>query len=398
MGIAAACKKFTSIQVLPCLSSRPSFVGKCKSMRNLLLLLLVSGLHLQAMATVHTVSNLPGTLAQFNTIQDAVNAAASGDSIYVQGSPVLYAGFSLTDKKLAIFGPGFAPQQEISLTARVNGATIRNTSAAGSSNGSEFHGLLFAGVVTIADNMVGNEAVNNLSFIRCQFNTVVNVGSAAIGSMTNYLFESNYFNNSGLQGSSSTSYSNFIIRNNVFRNALNSRVISSFLNVVNVLVDHNLFYTSNSSLNVFGVGNVSGCSFLTVTNNIFVKSDASTLVSSTFNNNITFNTPNNTPWGINNNADGGGNVANQDPQLGDATAVNSGTDNPLLNFKIAAGPANNAGSDGKDMGLLFDDTGSANWDNARNARLPRVTRMNITTPTVAPGGSLQVNLEAKVSN
>jgi hypothetical protein len=34
-------------------------------------------------ATVHTVSNSPSTIAQFNTIQAAVNAAAVGDTIYV---------------------------------------------------------------------------------------------------------------------------------------------------------------------------------------------------------------------------------------------------------------------------------------------------------------------------
>jgi hypothetical protein len=82
----------------------------------------------------------------------------------------------------------------------------------------------------------------------------------------------------------------------------------------------------------------------------------------------------------------------------DQTAVNSGTGNPLLNFTIAAGPANNSGSDGKDMGLLFDASGSLNWANSRNSRLPRIFSMNITNPTIPVGGSLNVQVEARKSN
>jgi hypothetical protein len=82
----------------------------------------------------------------------------------------------------------------------------------------------------------------------------------------------------------------------------------------------------------------------------------------------------------------------------DQTVINGSTSSPLLNFTIASGPANNTGSDGKDMGLLFDATGSLNWTNSRNSRLPRIFSMNITTPTVTPGGNLSVTVEARKSN
>ena len=38
----------------------------------------------------------------------------------------------------------------------------------------------------------------------------------------------------------------------------------------------------------------------------------------------------------------------------DQAGVNNGTDDPLLNFTIAAGPANNSAIDSQDMGLLYD--------------------------------------------
>lgn len=44
-----------------------------------------------ASATVRTVSNNPITIAQFSTVQAAINASNSGDTIYVHGSPNNYA-------------------------------------------------------------------------------------------------------------------------------------------------------------------------------------------------------------------------------------------------------------------------------------------------------------------
>src|SRR5688572_15959591 len=75
--------------------------------------------------TVRTVSNNPTNLAQYNTIQAAVNASSSGDTILVHGSPVRYAGFTITDKRLTIIGPGWAPMQNFSaFKATVDDITI----------------------------------------------------------------------------------------------------------------------------------------------------------------------------------------------------------------------------------------------------------------------------------
>lgn len=361
-------------------------------MKAILLSLMVFCLAVSAKATVHTVSNDPATVAQFSNLQTAIDAAASGDTIFVHGSPVVYPSFTLTDKRLAIIGPGFAPDKELTATARIAGGFIRNSVAAGSSSGTELSGLVFTVILRIADFFSGSEAVNNLLIQRCQFNSTISIGFSGI-SIGNYLFEGNYFNGSGIDGASAANFSNFIWRNNVFRNALNGRCFGFFESTANMLIDHNLFYTSSASLTVFNT-----CSNFLITNNVFVKSNSAGASNSVFNNNLTFNTPNNTPWTVNNNVDGGGNVTNLDPQMADQASVNTGTDNPLLNFTIAAGPANTSGSDGKDMGLLFDATGTANWANSRNSRLPRVTKMNILNPTVSPNGTLNVQVEAKVSN
>ena len=172
-------------------------------------------------------------------------------------------------------------------------------------------------------------------------------------------------------------------------------MINFFNSLSTILFDHNLWLTQGNSLNDC----FSQCSYFILTNNIFIRRNAGTSLSnSSFNNNITFNSGNNTPWNSNSNSDAGGNIANQDPQMAAGATAYNGTNNPLLDFTIAAGPANNSGVDGKDMGLLYDASGSLNWTNSRNSRFPRIYSMSIANPVITPGGTLNVNVEGRKSN
>ncbi|MCW5909829.1 MAG: hypothetical protein KIT62_02085 [Cyclobacteriaceae bacterium] len=363
-------------------------------------------LTLTTWATVRTVSNNPATIGQFSTIQDAIDASVDGDTVYVYGSPNTYAVFTILDKKIAVIGPGWAPDKNLPHTAIVNGAVIRNSVAPGSPDGSELHGLVFTGHVYASRNQVNGSdiPVNNIRLIRCQFNTYTewNFGSSG------FLIEGCIFNHYLLFSTIAT-YENFLFQNNLFFFTAGgiSYNVSGLTNSVNVRFDHNLFYSNNNNgghaATIFG----NNCRFLSFTNNIFNQANVGLNVSfSTFSNNITNNitlnagnaVSNATPWSVNNNVDGGGNVANGNPGMADQTAVNTGTFNGLLNFTIASGPANNSGSDGKDMGLLYDAVGSLNWANSRSSRLPRIFSMNITNPTITPGGSLNVTVDARKSN
>lgn len=365
----------------------------------ILLMLVVYNLH----ATVRTVSNNPDNLGQFNTIQAAIDASADSDTVYVYGSPNVYAAFTIMDKKITVIGPGWAPDKNLPHTVTVNGATIRDSPAGGSPNGSELHGLIFAQPVTLSRNQGGDLPTNNIRIIRCQFNSALNFELGASG----ILIEGNIFYWQ-LNFVISYTYTNCLFQNNMFffPNGALANQINNFFNAINIRFDHNLFYSNNngSGSNIFVFSN---SRFLSFSNNIFNQANVSSGVSfSTFNNNITNNitlnsanaTGNATPWDVNSNVNSGGNVANTSPGMVDQTAVNSGSSSGLQNFTIAAGPANNSGSDGKDMGLLYDATGSLNWTNSRNSRLPRIFSMDITTPTVTPGGNLSVNVNARKSN
>jgi hypothetical protein len=298
-------------------------------MKKTIILSLTLIIAVSAFATVRTVSSNPSTLGQFSTIQAAIDASADSDTVHVYGSPNTYAGFTILDKKITVIGPGWAPDKNLPLQAIVGGAVVRNSPAGGSPDGSELQGLVFITPVYLSQNAVGgDQGVNNLRIIRCQFNSSLNWDLATSG----HLIEGSLFYNV-LNFSSSLTYQNFLFQNNMFfLNVFSPNyVISGLTNSVNVRFDHNLFYSTNNSggstAPVFNGSN----RFLTFSNNIFNQTNVGINVSlSTFSNNITNNITlnstnaisNATPWAVNSNVDGGGNAANASPGMVDQTIIN----------------------------------------------------------------------------
>ena len=346
------------------------------------------GLCTSLYATVRTVSNNPVSLAQYSTIQAAVNASASGDTIYVQGSPAKYAGFTIQDKRLTIIGPGWSPAQNfqafkatIETAVAINGIASRKT---------EIQGLDFSISVSIITNNP-----DSLRFIRNQFESAVYLGFSSVYS--GWLFEGNWFDKGFVSAGGGDTITNFLFQNNIFYSTSTNGNVSNFLTTQHVYFDHNLWYGPSGAFTAPCIG--LACKNLNFSNNIFVHRDASANNSfSIFNNNITYGAGVNNPWDSTGNSNAGGNIANQDPQMASQSQVNNGLDLPVLNFTIASGPANNTGSDGKDMGLLYDATGSLNWSNSNMSRIPVMVGMNIFNPTISAGGTLNIQVDARRNN
>lgn len=368
-------------------------------MKKICILLLCMAVSAMASAAVRTVCNLPAPSAQYSTIQAAVDASTTGDTILVQGSGQGYGVFTIADKRLVIIGPGWKPLKNLpQLVANVQNCTISGPA----SSGTEIQGLTFRDGYTDAVNIQGGVVISNLKFVRNHFLKSVVIGGSGNGTYSGYLFEGNWFDQGWIaMGGYGTSYTaNFIIRNNIFFNAR----INGFVNASNIMVDHNLFYYSGLFY-AFGTNTAYPSTNFTIQNNIFCRAESIYGSSGNggaknciFKNNITFNTNAVAPWTLNGNIDGGGNVLNQDPLMAAQSQVNTGVNDPLMNFTIANGPANNKATDGKDMGLLFDNAGNLNWFNSRNSRLPYVYDLNILNPNIAPGGTLNISLEARKSN
>lgn len=349
----------------------------------------------QGMATIRTVCNNPSTIAQFSTIQAAVNASATGDTVYVHPSPTGYAGFTLTDKRLVIMGPGMRPNIPQNLVAVINSGSITITGAA--SSNAELHGL-YTSAVTI--NINTGTVPTGLKFYRNAFSTgTINIGQTS-ATYSNYIFENNFFINCTVEGATSASYQNFVFQNNLIRSS-SSYSIRNLLLTSNVLFNHNLWVTTTTSNDLAFLS----CSGLLITNNIFVRRDATSTSLSTFNNNITYFPTGivpSAPWTVNSNTDGGGNLHNQDPQMVDQATINAGGSSFLTDYSIPAGPANNSGTDGKDMGLLYnlppDPRPDLHWLVGQTSRIPYLFLMNITNPVIGAGGTLNVNVEARKNN
>ncbi|MFI5132877.1 MAG: hypothetical protein ACHQEB_01010, partial [Chitinophagales bacterium] len=160
-----------------------------------------------ANATIRTVSNTPSTLAQFNTIQAAVDASSSGDTVYVHGSPNQYASFAITNKQLVIIGPGWSPDKNLPFDAEIIGCTITGTSC----SNTEIQGLVFVGTIAISTNHP-----DNLRFIRNRFYRLSLQITEGGVSYTGYLFEGNWFDNSQVSAATNSTYQNFLFQNNYF--------------------------------------------------------------------------------------------------------------------------------------------------------------------------------------
>ncbi|MBL7766854.1 MAG: hypothetical protein JNJ58_12210 [Chitinophagaceae bacterium] len=361
-----------------------------------------------AQATIRTVNNNPAGLAQFNDIQSAINASSSGDSIYVHASATNYGNADIVDKKITLIGPGISPDRSMSsLQANINFIQIVNMNSF-SADGSVIMGMHITQELRVSNNGSGNvgNPVNSVRVIRNRFTNAVlslyvgnNYGSII---MNNLLVEGNYFQNSSVSAASSSYYfTNCTVINNVFARSNGfGGSIENFNNCTNVVFDHNLFYGNQVDGNRLFGNSANGFS---LKNNVFVNcvthnthpNGMAPISNIYFQNNITFNCTNNSPWNFNTNIDGGGNISQQNPQLGSQSQVDAGTYNPLLDFSITTGPANNSATDGKDMGVLFEETSTMNWAYGRNTRLPYIHTINLLNSSVPAGGTLNVQIQAR---
>jgi len=235
---------------------------KNKICLTVLLVALVAG-HVQAQ-TVHRVSNALGAGAPYTTIQAAITAAANGDIIMVEGSPVNYTGAVTLTKRLTIQGPGYFLDQNIGLQANSNMA-FHNASISfdAGSAGSILRGMRTGPIqintsnITISNNYLGQ-------------------GASILASANNIIISENY-NAAGFISVNSTNATNLLITNNYIGSGIN------FVNTVTVLgvVTNNIFASAGSNLanstiagNIFlatAINPINETTNSTIQNNVFIS-------------------------------------------------------------------------------------------------------------------------------
>jgi hypothetical protein len=195
-----------------------------------------------ASASCFRVNN-QGMGAPYTTINGAIGAASSGDTIYVEGSSVNYSSFTCS-KQLIILGPGYFLSSNPETQACLYPATISGSSTFGSgSSGSVIMGISFS---------TGSYYIN----------LTINAPDVVIKRNSFYLSSTNSDNQPILQ----INANNTIVAQNFFERIGNGYAIRIAANMSGILIHNN--YLSHASL-ANPVISSPATSSLTVTNNVF---------------------------------------------------------------------------------------------------------------------------------
>ena len=272
---------------------------------------------LGASAAIIRVNNNPGIDADFTTLQTAHDAADSGDTLHVEGSPFSYGGLTL-NRQLHIIGPGYFLTQNPNTqantqTAKTSSIDFRDGSAGSSLQGVEIFN--FCGTITVR---VPNVLIRRNVFpTNCTPNTLNIVAGAS-----NTLITQNF--NVGINNSAAVG--GLIITHN--------RLVAMSLNVLanEALIQHNVI-----------AGNV------TATDCLFLNNIMTTGTLSGSGNSFEHNLGHAAQFGTAN-----GNQSNVDMSTVFVGAAGNSTDGQ---FQLATNsPAAGAGFGGADAGMFGGDT------------------------------------------
>jgi len=325
-----------------------------------------------ASATVYTVSNLPGQPAQFTTIQAAVDASSAGDTIYVTGSSVFYNESVILNRRLTVIGPGYA--SPLSPSAHINQILLDTIPSVSGGSGSKFIGLQL-------DQLYGyysGVTHTNITVERCHLQYVL----IASGQTEPQSWTIMHCYIVGYLQCATNGALTANISNNIFYEpaSIGSAGLTS-----NVLISNNIFIGNGASTSFSDLNNA------VISNNIFWGTTpvGTGMANCAFNNNITYQTPdNNIPYGTN---VGSGNLVGVNPQFTNApTQALSFT----YNYRLLPGsPGENAGTDGTDIGIYGGPSPMPNQTGV--PRIPTVTQFILENTTIGEGGSLNVQLKAR---
>ena len=342
-----------------------------------------------AHATIITVDNNLNSSANYTNLQTAINEASIGDTIYVSGSLQSYGEITIS-KKLHLLGAGYNPNNQFSMKSILGSITFDFIAFPTSDpSGSTIEGFEISSI-SISDSH------GKITDIHIRRNRI---GSITMSNTSDNIIENNiitsYLWGSAFNGSQ-PHVTNLIVRNNIFINAHPSLYyfVSS-----SVLISNNVFLSTTST------GSASSYNERVIfSNNIFygagVGSTNDFCKFCTFTNNISFG-PSSTDFDYGTNTTGG-NIEATDPLFNDAANFSfEYTDDYRLKSNS---PAKNAGSDGTDIGITG---GTSPWPvteasspyiHSSFPAVPQITQMDIQNASVGIGGTINVNIKAKVVN
>ena len=314
-------------------------------MKNLIIVfILLSLVYRVGFAQVITVSNQPSSPGQYYSIQAAINAANSGDTLYVQGSPNSY-GNIVVNKRLTFIGPGFNPQGQFTSMATIGMITLDSLNSIGCATGSRFISL---NIAYINKKQIEFYQINNIIFERCKISTTDSNESFVSGN--GWVFRNCLFYWTGGSDLNLGNYDNIVILNNFFNFApqSTSQIAITASNKPTIIINNNIF--TGSGTGYYSGPTFSNISGAQISNNIFYGKSPLGTSSCVFANNLSYGSSSTTlpPPGNT----GQNNIANADPQFV-YIPISAYTFDYTYDFHLqVSSPGHNAGTEGTDIGIF----------------------------------------------
>jgi hypothetical protein len=217
---------------------------------SILLTAIITGFALVAHSTVLRVNNTPAIVVPYATLQDAYNAAANGDTIYLEGSEYNYGTIDIY-KRLVIIGTGYFLNENPETQANINPSSISSVNYYTGSSGSKLTGLSITSSLYFSSTNL-----QDFVFIRNFLNSV-----NSSYPVSNFLVEQNFIPY-GLNGQ----FENSTIRNN-YVGYFGASSINNTLAVYNNVMDISTTSTKALCYNnvLIGYANFTNC---TLFNNV----------------------------------------------------------------------------------------------------------------------------------
>lgn len=357
-----------------------------KNLTTLFSFLIFSSLLIQA--EIFTVSNNGFVPAQYTTIQNAIDAASSGDTIYISGSATAYSAMTIR-KPLTIIGAGYDANFLSSAYATSTGTVQLGYDP---TNGTEASGSTIIGL-SVSDyiyNYTGafEYGIDNITVRNCNIGSSVIQYANADNPCSEWLIEHNVAWLIGWQNNTDSDYiENCVIRNNI--------IVASVRNFSNgsTIIDHNIFTGSGNTPAIDDVQN------LVISNNIFLSAVALTS-SSTLNmfvNNI-YARSTNCDFSIYNN-DAIDNIClatAADVLFVDYPLVNGHSNNHDYHLQ-AGSPAIGAANDGTDIGIYGGVSPFPASFGGQPSGIPTVESLEILNPQLGTNCNLQFQSTGEVN-
>ncbi len=352
-----------------------------------------------AYSTIWTVSNHHDSPGQFTSVQDAVDAASAGDTIYISGSPTYYdEGTAIfVRKQLVLIGAGFNPGNQWNYPTKIGKITLQreldaSNNILSSPDGTEIIGISLTaptyGNINGSDNYPLGCGIDNIKVYRCKVFSIQIYGDISDNSIGWTIKHCNVHLIDGHLYSQSTRIRNNFINHWGYGSA--SECIQNFDG--NTLIINNIFlgYTDEA------FKYVERCQ---ISNNIFYGISTAGADYCTFNNNISYGSAS---WiFLYDHNTGANNQVNVDPMFvyvpGSGWYVFS-YDN---DYHLQPGsPAIGTGTNGTDIGIYggaypLPSGGDNPYETSPMPPIPQIIEMNVWNVDVPQNGTLQVNVKAR---